>query len=173
MRFFTTTAILALAAVVVVGSPTPDAAGSESARDVTVSNANKKDRYCGIFSTGDKRNIMTLLYNMRKQGGNCVTPAKTCTRHACMNTSGVYVCNDNDHDITLDCKKDVADFGGEAAKCCTADWTKSKGISGQQFSDEGWNVIVAYANCNHDANSDRPAMGPSDDPWGPNGECQN
>lgn len=34
-----------------------------------------------------------------------------------------------------------------------------------------WNVIIAYANCNHDPRADFPAPGPSDDPWGPNESC--
>lgn len=36
---------------------------------------------------------------------------------------------------------------------------------------EGWNVIIAYANCKHDQYADFPALGPPEDPWGPNGSC--
>ena len=70
--------------------------------------------------------------------------------------------------------KTINEFAASVGRsCCTKDYTESKGISGQQFSDQGWNVIVAYGNCNHDQDRDRPGFGPADDPWGPNGECQN
>lgn len=128
------------------------------------------DLVCGLYSTADKRNAVQLLYDLRKRGGTCVTPTKKCTRHACWNTSGVYICNDNDHDVSLDCEI-VANFAASVANnCCTA--TKS-GVSGQQWSDQNWNAIISYANCNHDASGDRPSPGPSTDPWGPNGSCTN
>jgi len=128
------------------------------------------DLVCGLYSTADKRNSVQLLYDLRKRGGTCVTGAKKCTRHACWNTSGVFICNDNDHDVAIDCET-VANFAaGVANNCCTS--TKS-GISGQQWSDQNWNAIISYANCNHDSNADRPSPGPPADPWGPNGLCTN
>jgi len=39
--------------------------------------------------------------------------------------------------------------------------------------DKGWNVIVAYGNCNHDKDRGHPSYGPVGDPWGPNGTCDN
>lgn len=72
--------------------------------------------------------------------------------------------------MVLGCKNDVADFAQRIYKeCCRK---KGKGQSGQIFNDErGYNVVVAYGNCNHGWDSDRPGMGPPEDPWGPNGEC--
>lgn len=56
-------------------------------------------------------------------------------------------------------------------KCCTKDYTQSKGLSGRLWSDQDFNVAVGYANCNHGIDSDKPAMGPNEDPWGPNSVC--
>lgn len=56
-------------------------------------------------------------------------------------------------------------------KCCTKDYHNSKGLSGRLWSDQDFNVAVAYANCNHGIDSDKPAMGPKEDPWGPNSVC--
>lgn len=44
-------------------------------------------------------------------------------------------------------------------------------MSGQKFTGTGFNVIVAYANCNKGEWDYRPQMGPADNPWGPNLEC--
>jgi len=36
---------------------------------------------------------MQIQYDLRKAGGNCTVPARTCLRISCWNTSGIYVCN--------------------------------------------------------------------------------
>lgn len=59
----------------------------------------------------------------------------------------------------------MSDVGG----CCPKNWEISKGISGQEFSDQGWNVVIAYANCNHAPDADRPG---DFQKWGPNGQCE-
>jgi len=81
------------------------------------------------------------------------------------------VCNDNYFPINLSRKFDVGLVAQPIMdKCCHGGM--HKGISGQQFVDElGYNVIVAYANCNHGVDNDRPGIGPPSDPWGPNGVC--
>ncbi|KAK3377625.1 hypothetical protein B0H63DRAFT_221341 [Podospora didyma] len=128
--------------------------------------------FCGNFNTGSKRDVEKCLKGMSDvPNWQCVTPAKTCRRHMCVNTTGITVCNDNDHDITLRCDTIVREMAlNPAILCCTygQGW---KGISGQQFTNEGWNVIISYANCNHPTD-ERPSMGPPDEPWGPNGECK-
>lgn len=47
---------------------------------------------CGIFSTADKHDFMDLqsAWGVHKDD-MCTTPAKSCRRHACKNTSGIYV----------------------------------------------------------------------------------
>lgn len=47
---------------------------------------------CGIFSTADKHDFMDLQSAWRVHKDDmCTTPAKTCRRHACKDTSGIYV----------------------------------------------------------------------------------
>ena len=47
---------------------------------------------CGKFNTANYWDIMDLLNAMKpSQPDDCTTPAKTCRRVACVNTSGVYV----------------------------------------------------------------------------------
>lgn len=61
-----------------------------------VANLYSAAMYCGNFCTADRADASVLLNVMmdwNKDGGNdnCTTPARTCRRHACNNTSGVYV----------------------------------------------------------------------------------
>lgn len=58
-------------------------------------------------------------------------------------------------------------------KCCLG-WPwgfRSWGQAGQAFHkdvyNESWNVVIAYGNCNHGVNDDKP----SDFPWSPNHYC--
>ncbi|OIW34623.1 hypothetical protein CONLIGDRAFT_709932 [Coniochaeta ligniaria NRRL 30616] len=125
--------------------------------------------FCGVFATADKRNLMEIQYDLRMAGGDCTIPARTCLRLSCWNTSGIYFCNDNDYQVTIQCAY-VADFASYiGTQCCKSDFTKSKGISGQAFSALGWNVCVGYANCNHPADRDAPGIFI---PPGLNGECR-
>jgi hypothetical protein len=88
------------------------------------------------------------------------------------------VCNDNDYDlINLSFASDIAPFAYTVLMTCIYNplvslsilnrryfqvfqtdirFLKIHGISGQQFTDAGYNVNVAYANCNHDEMGDRP-----------------
>ncbi|KAK3326833.1 hypothetical protein B0H66DRAFT_589360 [Apodospora peruviana] len=163
-------------AVVLAGPLAIPLVGTESLVDSTSisARAEAKGLYCGIFNTADKKNVAGLIDDLLTNTGKCVTPAKTCRRHGCWNTSAIYVCNDNNKEVLLDCANDVGGMANLiAGQCCgSANAISGKAISGQQFSNQGWNVIVSYGNCNHDIDSSRPAMGPPDAPWGPNGECQ-
>ncbi|KAK0619117.1 hypothetical protein B0T14DRAFT_603005 [Immersiella caudata] len=123
--------------------------------------------HCGLFNTADTTDAKKI---MKKFGDEmCITEAHTCTRHGCHNTSGVYVCNDNSWAIAMKCYL-ISDFGRVITdKCCS-----SRSTSGQFFSESaGFNVIVAYGNCNHGKSADRPSVGPPEEPWGPNGKCFN
>lgn len=73
----------------------------------------------------------------------------------------------------LSCGKDVADLADWIFDYCCRNTHFFVGQSGQIFNDtRGYNVIIAYGNCNHDRDADRPANGPPGDPWGPNGVCR-
>lgn len=61
-----------------------------------VANLSSAAMVCGNFCTADRADASVLLNVMmdwNNDGGNdnCTTPARTCRRHACNNTSGVYV----------------------------------------------------------------------------------
>ncbi|KAK0652516.1 hypothetical protein B0T16DRAFT_454878 [Cercophora newfieldiana] len=122
------------------------------------------DLHCGIFDTANTYDADGILQWLDDKGGDCVTEAKTCTRHACYDTSAVYVCNDNNYAISQKCA-DVADFGRAIiGNCCN-----TRSTSGQHFSDsQGFNIVVGYGNCNHGESADRPGLTSS---GGPNGLC--
>ncbi|KAK1828922.1 hypothetical protein QBC39DRAFT_374237 [Podospora conica] len=134
---------------------------------------NQKALLCGMASTADKHDFMDMQsYWAVTKGEVCTTPAKTCRRHACKNTSGIYICNDAATELKMNCTI-FHDFTNSiGGKCCDKDPKKSKGLSGRQESDQNFNVVVAYANCNHGEDSDKPTKGPASDPWGPNGACE-
>ncbi|KAB5551059.1 hypothetical protein GE09DRAFT_1222872 [Coniochaeta sp. 2T2.1] len=123
---------------------------------------------CGNFATADKRNFMQLQYDLRKHGGNSTIGGKQCYRVSCWNTSGIYVCNDNEGEVEIP-NETIANFASHAGGCCKSSFTRSKGLSGQAFSNEGWNVGVGYANCNHHADQDDPSIFI---PPGLNGPCK-
>ncbi|KAK4445784.1 hypothetical protein QBC34DRAFT_441414 [Podospora aff. communis PSN243] len=131
-------------------------------------NAPLDNLFCGNFNTADTSDVEKI--NAGFGDDMCTTPAKTCTRHGCLNTSGVYVCNDNAFAITQKCSN-IGLFGKQIAlNCCLG----AGATSGQYFSDaEHFNVVVAYGNCDHEKDEDRPSLGPGDDKWGPNGPCVN
>ncbi|KAK0615287.1 hypothetical protein B0T17DRAFT_511058 [Bombardia bombarda] len=132
-------------------------------------NDNPTSLLCGLFTTANKDSVKDLLNDLSGRSSSCDTPAKTCRRHACKNKSGVFVCNDTNQQISLNCKTTVAYYAQNSLDlCCTGGDTA---VSGQQFSDGNFNVIVAAADCSTGEDTYRPSKGPSSDPWGPNGEC--
>ncbi|KAK0755085.1 hypothetical protein B0T18DRAFT_386852 [Schizothecium vesticola] len=124
---------------------------------------------CGHFTTTDHHDVGKLIDAMRPSipsvYDDCFTPARTCRRVTCINTSAIY-------DLVLECAHDVGDFATRIFGSCCHNLLTKKGQSGQIFDDQrGYNVVVAFGNCKHERDSDRPGMGPPADPWGPNGEC--
>ncbi|KAK0615285.1 hypothetical protein B0T17DRAFT_657485 [Bombardia bombarda] len=135
------------------------------------SDLSRLDLVCGTFSTGDRNRLYDLIFHdIGVQNRACTTPAKMCRRHSCKDTSAIYVCNDNDFDIAPNCMYDVARLAVYPYDNCCRGTNPRKGMSGQQFSNQGWNVIIGYGNCNHDKDQDRPSKGPNGD-LGPNGPC--
>ena len=77
------------------------------------------------------------------------------------------VCNDNYNSISMNCNR-LAVWAVQLQSCCRRSVVFSQGQSGQIFSSENFNVVVAYANCNHDPDRDRPSdFGDSN-----NGSCE-
>ncbi|KAI1462921.1 uncharacterized protein F4812DRAFT_469662 [Daldinia caldariorum] len=69
---------------------------------------------------------------------------RVCTRVSCSYESAISWCNDNDHDIFIDCSlwslyaQDILDA------CQTHD--ASNRVRGQKFNDENWNILVGLDN---------------------------
>jgi len=76
-------------------APAPNQKGelpSQESNRRRTANTNGTALNCGIFSTADKHDFMDMQsYWAVTKGEICTTPAKTCRRHACKNTSGIYV----------------------------------------------------------------------------------
>ncbi|KAH7634063.1 hypothetical protein B0T09DRAFT_396489 [Sordaria sp. MPI-SDFR-AT-0083] len=135
--------------------------------------------YCGIFATGYMEDTSALLLDFKKKYNiqEYQVGWKTCRRVACKNTSGVYICNDAKAIVRVTGTR-INTLGTiPQDNCChqgPADNVTRKvghGISGQKFTGTGFNVIIAYANCNKGESEYFPKMGPEDNPWGPNLQC--
>ncbi|KAK3680627.1 hypothetical protein LTR37_021133 [Vermiconidia calcicola] len=96
---------------------------------------------CGQFATADEYDARDSAYELQFKAGNAEFPSKGCSRVGCYDTSGFYVCNDQDVAISVPLLE-VGTALSYVAKTCTGD---IKGISGQAFVDTfgGFNVIVA------------------------------
>ncbi|EFX04104.1 hypothetical protein CMQ_1032 [Grosmannia clavigera kw1407] len=132
----------------------------------------KNGMLCGNFATASKNDVVFMLREFRRQypdGSDdlCGAPANTCTRQTCRNTSGLY---DNATETNIRCSTMANWLADICDGCCTTSVMQSKGLSGQQFSTAGWNVVVAFADCNDDPDADRPS---DFSVWGPNGQCLN
>lgn len=135
--------------------------------------------YCGIFATGYMEDLKDLLWDMHKKNNiiNYIVGWKECRRVACKNTSGIYICNDTTQTVRVTGERIYTLGKIPSDNCChqgPADAPTKKaghGMSGQKFTGTGFNVIIAYANCNKGEKEYRPQMGPADNPWGPNLEC--
>ncbi|KAK7747405.1 hypothetical protein SLS53_001660 [Cytospora paraplurivora] len=110
--------------------------------------------YCGNFATGDREDVNTGAHELMDDVwyNDCWAPAKGCLRLFCYETSAIWLCNDNDHEIDISCYN-VGYLADRIRKACCP----SAGISGQMFHPtENYNVIVGYGNCNDHNLRDRP-----------------
>ncbi|KAK3352120.1 hypothetical protein B0H65DRAFT_547096 [Neurospora tetraspora] len=135
--------------------------------------------YCGIFATGYREDISSLLWDFHTQKNiiHYIVGWRECRRVACKNTSGIYICNDTTQTVRVTGERIYSLGKIPSDNCChqgpPENPTKKAGhgMSGQKFTGTGFNVIVAYANCNKGEMEYRPQMGPEDNPWGPNLQC--
>ncbi|EAA28190.1 hypothetical protein GE21DRAFT_8480 [Neurospora crassa] len=135
--------------------------------------------YCGVFATGYKEDISALLWDFHTKQNiiHYIVGWRECRRVACKNTSGIYICNDTTQTVRVTGERIYTLGKIPSDNCChqgpPENPTKKvgHGMSGQKFTGTGFNVIVAYANCNKGEWDYRPQMGPADNPWGPNLEC--
>ncbi|ROW08356.1 hypothetical protein VMCG_03243 [Cytospora schulzeri] len=122
--------------------------------------------YCGNVATGDRVDLNTgegeLMDNVWYN--DCWAPAKGCLRLFCYETSAIYLCNDNDHEISLSCYN-VGYLARRTRQACCP----SAGVSGQMFHPtDNYNVVTGYGNCNND-----PLLPPYAPGLGNNYACDN
>ncbi|KAI3337804.1 hypothetical protein F4824DRAFT_489063 [Ustulina deusta] len=86
---------------------------------------------------------------LRKIHGDCTNgpgPAN-CGRVSCSYRSGIFFCNDNPYPTSVPCST----FGDRAwdivQKCYSFGHFPIDSVHGQVFDTDGWNVIVAGADC--------------------------
>ncbi|ROV97401.1 hypothetical protein VMCG_06924 [Cytospora schulzeri] len=174
---YSTSILLSIAALV---ASAPTSATEESSNNSTVPNLEARsneivgEHYCGVFANADSNNAKSLVQSLGsdKTNNKYSIGAHGCYRVACHNTSGVYVCNDNDFELIVN-GKDVANAADYITRhCCYAADVAGRGSysirSGQQFTQWGWNVAVGYADCKAGA-TQRPSDAGG---WGVNpGTC--
>jgi hypothetical protein len=131
--------------------------------------------YCNVMGTGDVRDLTHQQDYLLHHKGQCGAPAKSCRRLACHNTSGVYICNDDDKDLSIPCHELAQLSNYISNQCCEGGFSnvdvfrqpnagqlKLATVEGLWFQ-----FIQGYANCNHD-----PTVNPMEYPLGGvNGDC--
>ncbi|KAI0379516.1 hypothetical protein F5Y04DRAFT_259889 [Hypomontagnella monticulosa] len=83
---------------------------------------------------------------LRGKSGKCHMQAgpRVCTRISCSYKSGIFWCNDNKHDITIDC----ADWSSYSQDILDKCQTNDNQIAGQEFStSDKWNILIGRGNC--------------------------
>jgi hypothetical protein len=117
--------------------------------------------HCGNMPGADQNNAWEQMTQLGT--GNYVIPGRTCLRVKCWNTTGTYVCNDQGGSIAVSGQAIYQRALIIMDHCCMVGGPK-KWISGQQFTDSqgGYNVILAYSNCNHDKYQSPSSYGPAD-----------
>ncbi|KAK3709709.1 hypothetical protein LTR37_010736 [Vermiconidia calcicola] len=120
---------------------------------------------CGLYPSADIANNGENLRNLEDKGGDVTVSANSCNRIGCFNTSGVYVCNDNDEDITIPMSEATEQMLYLMSICIGGNSIGKDAVSGRVKVDAGWNMNVGYCNGN-----DSPSIPPSGYGWpGPNG----
>ena len=109
-------------------------------RDTTFAKRNKDNGYCGVFATADATNAAQNRGYLASVGGSCMVDANSCIRMACLNTSGLYLCNGNDYQIAPSCSY-LATYSLDIEESCQQQ-QYSQSLSGQEFDTDNYNVVV-------------------------------
>lgn len=103
--------------------------------------------WCGMFASADFGNAHQLVGNLRTNPNRVNSiAAHGCKRVQCMNTSGIYVCNDRNSAMTLTNGDVYAHTYTILNQCCIHNifgtYDNQRQAGGQQFTDAlggGWN----------------------------------
>lgn len=86
-----------------------------------------------------------MIKELRVKGFGCrANPGPhVCTQQTCTNPGvAVWLCNDLDHELQIDCQA-VADYAQDIRdKCNNFPVTEAQDAQGQEFDIGGWNVVV-------------------------------
>ena len=109
---------------------------------------------CGDYATADEAMVRKGAYKLRNKPGEIAfTPAGRCARHWCRDTTAMFVCNDEDEDVTIP-KYNVGWMTDRLHRLCCDD---NGGKSGQMWHYKlKYSVVMGYANCNEDAETNQP-----------------
>ncbi|CAK7200500.1 hypothetical protein SEUCBS139899_003196 [Sporothrix eucalyptigena] len=121
---------------------------------------------CGEEGTADWYRTKDGATKLRNMGTDtCTTPANTCARHWCYDTTAMYVCNYMDTDLTIPYYNIGWMTDGLDRLCCDDNYGKS----GQMWHYKlNYTTVLGYGDCNTDAATSQPyPMGA-----GNNGPCQ-
>lgn len=108
---------------------------------------NKSNTECGNFALASSWDTKSNHDYLDVQAETCSisTGPNVCTRLACINTSAVYLCNDNDFAIEPACNYLATYIEDIVNTCHSGDWTGGA-LSGQEFDTDGYNVVVGKSN---------------------------
>ncbi|KAK6338841.1 hypothetical protein TWF696_009649 [Orbilia brochopaga] len=71
----------------------------------------------------------------------CGAKAHSCSRIACNWGSGIELCNDNDHEVSIQCRY-LAEGAAELYNLCA-----QRNFKGQRFETGNFNIVVRASNC--------------------------
>ncbi|KAJ6086502.1 hypothetical protein N7467_005416 [Penicillium canescens] len=108
-------------------------------------------RICNNFGQVGATSVNDGIGHLRGVNAGCSVAARQCIRTTCNGGAAIVLCNDNYNAITIPCG-DVANMAQDINQNCM--WAPSSSctlfgcnpavyvVSGQQFADGGYNVIV-------------------------------
>jgi hypothetical protein len=90
------------------------------------------------------------IYYLTNLNGRLGMPPKSCSRISCSYNSAIYLCNDNDYHIEP-ASAYIASYAKDLVDLCTTGsfdkFPKYRYTGGQEFGNDGYNVIVKHDNC--------------------------
>lgn len=139
-------------------------------RNATLAKRHKSGGNCGTFANAYSYDVGSMLDYLGGIGGACRVDANACSRLTCVDTSGIYLCN-GPTAIAPSCLY-IYGYANDIWLSCNKGGYDGDGVSGQEWDSDGYNVVVAYANCN-DPSSVPPSGYAGPGPNGPAYQCTN
>ncbi|KAK5173271.1 uncharacterized protein LTR77_001952 [Saxophila tyrrhenica] len=133
------------------------------------------DITCGLWATAIRADADEAIHQVTANGGAINAIKQTCSRLACVGTSGLYVCNDQEEDVLVQLE-DLFSPSSQLVQSCVDYYVDNDvavntqtPVSAQGFyADPLVNVVISYCDPNDD-----PYKKPSDYNFdvncGPNG----